>query len=177
MVPRTANHEAPTVSRETTIYGTPEWAPKIAADIDRARHSVTISAISAQKMIGNRAGPLATLWRALAGAAARGVAVNLILPTPQKAHPATWANLDAARYAHDHGINAQLIPGPRLWHAKTCVIDQLAGWIGSGNLTDAATIRNHEFWTRTDSPDFVADLREMIHDAAGLSHHHHGKRA
>jgi phosphatidylserine/phosphatidylglycerophosphate/cardiolipin synthase-like enzyme len=152
-----------------TIHTTPGWASALAYDISQAEKSILIAALSGNAPTGKRAGPMAALWRELLAAPSRGVVARLVLPAPQTAHPATWANMTSATKAHAAGVHTVLIPGARLWHAKAAVIDDRIAWVGSGNLTDAAAVRNVEIWTRMNGAELATDLLDIIFREAEIS--------
>jgi phosphatidylserine/phosphatidylglycerophosphate/cardiolipin synthase-like enzyme len=127
---------------------TASWARDLADDIAAATSSVTISALSMLPPHRAGSGPWPRLWQALIAAAARKLLVTIYLPMPQRAHPATRGNARAAAIAHHAGVRVILIPGPRLLHAKSAVIDARLTYIGSGNFTAAACGPNHEIYAR-----------------------------
>lgn len=125
-----------------------QWAAPLALDLDAARESILISALSLHPMRKVSASNIGRLWLGLAGAVARGVAVDFILPAPARSHPATAINGQAAEALHAIGARCHFAPPARLLHAKTAVIDRATVWIGSGNWTAAATAHNHEAYLR-----------------------------
>lgn len=144
-----------------------QWASLLAHDLEGARESITLTALSAQPTEPHSLTPIAAVWRALTAAASRGVACRLILAAPQTAHPATAINRSAARWAEHRKIACYLVPGPSLLHAKTCTIDDRLAWIGSGNLTIAASATNKECWARIDSGIIAARLAAKHADWLG----------
>lgn len=137
---------------------TPTWPALLAHDVIEARRSITLTSLSLLIPGASAGNPFAALFRCLVAAAARGVRVEIFLAAPSKAHPATAQNATMARRAHDQGVIVCLVPGPRLLHAKTALLDGRVAWAGSGNLTAAASTHNHEFFLRTCDQDAVAQL-------------------
>jgi phosphatidylserine/phosphatidylglycerophosphate/cardiolipin synthase-like enzyme len=134
------------------------WAAPLAADIAAARESVTITALSFQPPRRKHSGALAVLWNAIAAAIANGATVTVVLPAPNRTHPAAAFNAIAATALHALGARSRLINSTRLLHAKTAVIDKRILWIGSGNWTTAATTHNHEAYLRVISPKLADHL-------------------
>lgn len=126
------------------------WAQAIARECEQARHSIGISAISMYPPLRRAETEFCALWDAWTEAARRGVAVTFYLPVAQQQHPATLRNRHAANIAHDAGMRTRFVPGPRLLHAKSVVIDLKSVWIGSGNMTSMAAGSNHEFYVHFD---------------------------
>jgi len=145
------------------------WPLLMAADINTAKHSIRASALSMLPPVDTKRGPWPELWSAYLAAIDRGITVDVWLAAPQSAHPATRANGNAARYAHAHGIGIHQINGPRLMHAKCCLIDLTTVWIGSGNLTAAACGPNHEFWLRVISPTLAVKIDGHLRDLVATS--------
>jgi len=145
------------------------WAHCLADDINHARFSIMLSALSFLAPTPTARGPWPELWTAIKTAAKRRVTTEIFLPTPQLAHPATRQNATEAHKLHDLGVTVHLIPGPRLLHAKCAVIDAEITWIGSGNLTAAACGPNHELYARIVSPlqatSAAAFLAHLLHPA------------
>jgi phosphatidylserine/phosphatidylglycerophosphate/cardiolipin synthase-like enzyme len=134
------------------------WAAPMKADVDAARWHIAMSAISIQPPRSKTPGDWPRLWAALCAAAARGVTVDLYVPRPTPQHPATRFNSYTASEAAAAGIHCHLIRGPRLLHCKSLVVDGRFVWIGSGNFTSAACHHNIEAYTRSDRPDFAAQV-------------------
>ncbi len=143
------------------------WAAKQADDIAAAQHSITMTAISALPPTRNARGVWPAWWAALTDAARRGVDVQMILPAPSRAHPATRANARTAERLAAAGVRPVLVPGPRLLHAKTALIDDAIVWCGSGNYTAAAAHHNYEAYTRTTDPQMVAAIAAFHHGLRG----------
>lgn len=129
-----------------------EWAEPLAADIAAAQSSLLVTALSLHPMRKVSASPLGRLWLEIAGAAARGLLINFILPAPSRSHPATAMNGQAADALRAVGARCHFAPPARLLHAKTACIDARITWIGSGNWTAAAASHNHEAYVRTVCP-------------------------
>jgi phosphatidylserine/phosphatidylglycerophosphate/cardiolipin synthase-like enzyme len=72
--------------------------------------------------------------------------------------PATRGNYGAGRACTAAGIHIHYVTGNRLLHAKTCIIDKHAIWIGSGNFTAAAAHHNHEAYLRADCAKIAAEI-------------------
>ncbi|HEY6022158.1 MAG TPA: phospholipase D-like domain-containing protein, partial [Candidatus Paceibacterota bacterium] len=149
----------------TTLHVT-NWAGALADACERASKSITISAISMFPPLRNSEAEFSRLWRAWVSAAARGVTVLIFLPTPQPAHPATMRNASAAAIAYKSDIQCRFIPGPRLLHAKSIVIDGEQVWIGSGNMTAAAALTNHEFYVQFESRECATRIEQYLDNIA-----------
>lgn len=147
------------------------WAAAMAHDIAAAELSVTITALSMLPPRHDNATDWATWWRALTAAAARGARINVALPTPHIAHPATLRNAAAAAALRDIGAAAVLLPATNLLHAKSALIDANIAWVGSGNMTAAAAHHNIEIYIRTTDHRTALQLeglqRQIIH--AGIT--------
>ena len=138
------------------------WASRLARDIANASDRVTISALSMLHPTPTARGPWPELYNALITARARAIRVEMFLAAPQAPHPATRQNATTAAHAHERGITVHLIPGPRLLHAKCCIIDDAITWIGSGNLTAAACGPNHELYGRIESQAIAQQTRDAL---------------
>lgn len=136
------------------------WAAAMALDCNEAKTQIVLSALSLLPPRTTTAGEWPDLWRALTGAAGRGVDVQLYLAKPNAINPATKQNYSTADTASAAGIKCRLLPGPRLLHCKSLVVDSLIVWIGSGNFTAAAAHFNHEAYTRSVRADFAAMMLE-----------------
>ena len=159
LAPGTALRAQPAPAMLTTTAHYSAWSREIAADIAKARASITLTAISCLPPRGKSLTDFGRLWAALAASAAAGCRLRFILPAPQRAHAATLRNGAAAEAIRDIGGECTLITGSRLLHAKTVLVDDAIGWCGSGNWTAAAAHYNHECWIRTTDPAAVATLR------------------
>lgn len=144
------------------------WADALRADCERATMSITISAISMQPPRSAGSTPWKLLWRAWEKAAARGVLVQIYLPTPSRSHPATHGNTDAAIQAVKAGMFVSFVPQPRLLHAKSITIDNETCWIGSGNMTAAAAHHNHEIYIRFDNMPIARKIKEWLKTIANI---------
>lgn len=136
-----------------------KWAEPLAADIDAAQHSILITALSFHPPRSDADKPINWLWRAVKNAAARGVQVEMILPAPSRAHPATAMNGQAAERLRAAGCLYHFAPPGRLLHAKTAVMDARLVWVGSGNWTAAAAAYNHEAYLRIESAELARKMR------------------
>ncbi len=152
---------------DITIFD--KWAQAMTDDCAKAQTSITISAISCLPPLGKKGGIFGAMINAWKAAAQRGCKVTIYLPTPQKAHPATVRNAHTAETLHAHGIQTRFIPPPNLLHAKTCIIDHLTCWIGSGNFTAAAAHHNHEIYVRFDSKDAAQKIETRWQTISGES--------
>jgi phosphatidylserine/phosphatidylglycerophosphate/cardiolipin synthase-like enzyme len=157
--PHTAPHSDPAAQ---VTFLPAAWASHLTLDILDAQTSITLSALSMLHPHTNAPGPWPDLWRALISARSRGRSVHIYLAQAQLAHPATRQNPTTAAYAHTLRFNVHLVPGPRLLHAKSCIIDQRVLWIGSGNFTAAACGPNHEFYVRIISPPLANAALEAL---------------
>lgn len=144
-----------------------EWAQLMAADIAAAKLCVYVSSLSLHPPRRSSTTNIALLWTALERATLNRVTVNMYLPSPSKAHPATAMNQSAAERLHAIGVKVIFLPTVRLLHAKTVSIDDKIAWVGSGNWTAAATAHNREAYLRTTSPAIARRLAmHWIHEAA-----------
>lgn len=134
------------------------WAARMRADCDAAGDSITISALSCQPPKTKTPGQWPALWESWIQAAARGVRVTLLLPKPSNQHGATVSNGRTAEHAAKCDIRTHLIPGPRLLHCKSLIVDKRILYIGSGNFTSAAAHHNYEAYIRVDSEPLAAQL-------------------
>jgi phosphatidylserine/phosphatidylglycerophosphate/cardiolipin synthase-like enzyme len=134
------------------------WPLELARDFDAANRSIIMTALSflPPRTIKNEM--FSKLWLAIATASRRGVAVQVALPAPTVAHPATLRNEAAARDLAAIGATTVLVPATNLLHAKTVCIDARLAWVGSGNYTAAAAHHNRECWMRTTDERAVASL-------------------
>jgi phosphatidylserine/phosphatidylglycerophosphate/cardiolipin synthase-like enzyme len=139
------------------------WAGQIATDVDAARTSIVISAISCLPPITPNTGLWSRLWRSYTNAAERGVSVTFILPRPAAAWPATLGNLRAASRMHLDKMSCRFVDSSKLLHAKSVTIDNQILWIGSGNQTGAAANHNHEFYVRSISPENAKAVVEYLY--------------
>lgn len=133
---------------ETSLL-TSGWCEVLCRKIEASSESVTLTAMSCLPPARPNISDFSRLFAVAAAAAARGVRVEFILPTAQPQHPATLRNLASARYLHDQGISLHLVKPPRLLHAKTALIDSRLAFVGSGNLTPAASAQNFEAFILT----------------------------
>jgi len=136
------------------------WAAPLAADIDAARSSILISTLSMHPPRTQSGNNLCRLFDALAAAAARGLAVDVIMAAVSGSHPATSFNHAAAASLASMGCRAHFAMPARLLHAKTAVIDSFIVWVGSGNWTAAAATFNHEAYIRAESSVMAASMLE-----------------
>lgn len=141
----------------TSILWQP-WSPPMAADVDIARHAITITALSLLPPRTLKNELFSRWWLSLASASRRNVAITVALPAPCVAHPATLRNIAAAADLANIGAACVLIPPANLLHAKTMRIDDAIAWVGSGNMTAAAHHHNRECWMRTDDKRAVEEL-------------------
>lgn len=142
----------------TTSAHSIDWALRIADDINEAERAVLMTALSFLPPRTLKLDAFCKLWIAIAAAADRGVAVQVALPMPALAHPATLRNDTAAAALRAAGAVVVLVPTINLLHAKTVVIDARIAWVGSGNMTAAAAHHNRECWLRTIDARAVAEV-------------------
>lgn len=155
----------------TTSIFFDRWALHLALDISAAQRSVIMTALSLLPPRTLKPDDFSGVWLALAAAVRRGVAVQMALPSPTVAHPATLRNDAAAAALRDIGAVPIMVPPINLLHAKTVSIDSRIAWVGSGNFTAAAAHHNRECWSRTHEPSAVAELagfHARCFDAAGF---------
>ena len=144
-------------SAPISLHGS-DWAVAMSTDCEAAHHSILITALSMHAPTKNAMGNWPRLWRSWVAASQRGCSVQVILPAPCSAHAATLRNPLAGRALADVGITINYVSGPRLLHAKTCIIDTSIAWVGSGNFTAAAAHHNFEEYIRAESPQIAAEL-------------------
>jgi len=138
------------------------WAAAVAKDCDKAKTQISISAISMFPPLRQSDADFFSLWLSWKNAAARNVRVCFYLPTQQPAHPATLRNSHAGRIAWENKMHVRFVPGPRLLHAKSIVVDSESCWIGSGNMTAAAALNNHEFYVNFGSNECAARIESYL---------------
>jgi len=166
MVPTTGNAKPlPAHSNMIDLY-TSGWALAVAKDCDKAKTKISISAISMFPPLRQSDADFFALWMAWKNAAARNVRVCFFLPTQQPAHPATLRNSHAGKIAWENKMHVRFVPGPRLLHAKSIVIDSASCWIGSGNMTAAAALNNHEFYVNFNNNDCAARIESYLDSIA-----------
>jgi phosphatidylserine/phosphatidylglycerophosphate/cardiolipin synthase-like enzyme len=149
---------------------TQDWSTALRRDIEAATLCVALSSLSMLPPTPRQTGAWPALWHALVAAPGRGIACTIVLPKPTSVHPATLQNYKAATMLTAARVRVLWCPGPRLLHAKTCVIDKLIAWVGSGNFTQAAAAHNHEAWTRLADPAIAAHLDRFILALAADTH-------
>lgn len=145
---------------DTTTLHLSHWAEAMTADCGRAQSEIVLSALSLLPPRTSTAGEWPALWEALKAACKKKVKVEIYLPKPNAINPATKANYTTAAAAEAAGMICRLLPGPRLLHCKSMVIDRQIVWIGSGNFTAAAAHFNHEAYTRSVRADFACAMLE-----------------
>ena len=105
--------------------------------------------------------PAKDLRKALEAAAARGVRVELILPSQLD----TWVALEAGRSYYDEllsaGVHIHEIEG-RLLHAKTATIDGVWSTVGSTNLDYRSLDHNDELNLVVLGPDFASSMEQAF---------------
>ena len=141
-------------------YHGEDWAGKMADECSKAKYSIHLSATSLHAPTPNGTGAWPRLWNTWVEAAARAVQVRIWLPAPSPIHPATRGNSTAGDKILAKGMWVHYVTGPRLLHAKTCIIDGEIIWIGSGNFTAAAAHHNHETYLRATCPAIAKQIIE-----------------
>lgn len=136
-----------------------EWASEMTKDIKNAKSRVCLTAMSCQQPHGEKPTPYHVLYNAIKAAARRGVHVDVWLPDSHTAHPATLKNRNTAANLAAAGVIVHLVRGGQLLHAKTCAIDDEIAWVGSGNLTAAASHHNYEAFLRAVCPNTARNIR------------------
>jgi len=139
-------------------YHSTAWAAALTLASAAAKKSIHLSALSLLPPTPNATGTWPELWRTWCAAAQRGVTVDLWLPTPCHAHPATRANFRAGEACAKNGIKIHYVNPSKLLHAKTAVVDEQIAWIGSGNFTAAAAHHNHEAYIEVHSAKIAREI-------------------
>ena len=104
--------------------------------------------------------PDRAMQRRLIGAAGRGVDVRLLLPAKTDAWLVRWAS---------HAAYAQLLANgvrifeyqPRILHAKTMLVDNRWGMVGTSNLDYRSLRDNYEINLLSHAPSLCADLERQ----------------
>ena len=104
--------------------------------------------------------PDQTLLMALALAARRGVAVDLLLPAKSNHHLADIARHAALRELTNAGARVWLLPG--MLHAKAVLIDHDFALAGSSNLDERSLFLNYELMVAFYDPAVVIRFAEWI---------------
>lgn len=107
------------------------------------------------------------IFRALKGAARRGVDVQLMVPNSPDWRMVRFAN--SSFYARALRSGMRIFEyGPDFIHAKTCVIDDAWAYIGSTNIDSLSLLLNYEADIASTDKKFVAELKS--HFAGDLIH-------
>lgn len=102
--------------------------------------------------------PDGRLFRALKGAARRGVDVRLIVPNSPDWKMVRFAN--SSYYARALRAGIRIFEyGPEFIHAKTSVVDDSWACVGSSNLDSLSLLLNYEADLSGTNKDFVAELK------------------
>ncbi len=105
--------------------------------------------------------PDGRIFRALKGAARRGVDVRLMVPSSLDWRLVRFGNTSFYNRALRAGIKI-LEFGPEFNHAKTCAIDDVWGCVGSSNMDNLSLLFNYEADLSGTDPLFVSDLRNIF---------------
>jgi cardiolipin synthase len=103
------------------------------------------------------------IFRALKGAARRGVDVRIIVPNSPDWKIVRFANTSFYARALRVGIRIMEF-GPQFNHAKTCVIDDAWACVGSSNMDSLSLLLNYEADLAGTDSKFVADLKNIFED-------------
>jgi phosphatidylserine/phosphatidylglycerophosphate/cardiolipin synthase-like enzyme len=112
-------------------------------------------------------GPVRSLLQALADAAGRGVAVNVLLDrgTDRTTGQPDDKHADAAAWLRGHGVQVRLDELDRTTHAKVLVVDGRYCVIGSHNWTRSALTGNREASVLIDDPAIASQLEAWVAEA------------
>jgi len=111
--------------------------------------------------------PSIKIFASLTKAARRGVDVRILLPGLSDVRIANIATGSTFVLALNAGIKLYFYDDRTILHAKTGVIDDVWGSIGSANIDNLSLLLNYEGNIRSSDPDFIAELkRQFLEDLA-----------
>jgi len=113
--------------------------------------------------------PSILIFTALVRAAERGVDVRIIVPGSSDVRIADIATGSYFLLALNAGIKLYRYDEKRILHAKTGVIDDAWGTVGSANIDNLSMLLNFEGNVRSSNPAFIAELKQQFMDDISLS--------
>lgn len=145
-----------------TLHHAPDWLGGIIRDIDSARHSVFIAAMTAHAPPPRNRSLLLDFYASLLAAKKRGVRIYVRLALLARSQNASIGNAQARAFLAAHGIDCALLAPGGILHAKCYVIDRQIAWVGSGNLTEQSALRNAELMARIECPIVAQDAIDFL---------------
>jgi len=106
--------------------------------------------------------PSVLLFTALQRAALRGVDVRILIPGLSDVRIADIASGSYILLALHAGIKIYRYDEKRILHAKTGIIDDAWGSIGSTNIDNLSLLFNFEGNIKSSHPDFIAELKHQF---------------
>jgi cardiolipin synthase len=108
--------------------------------------------------------PSVLLFTALQRAALRGVDVRILIPERSDVRIADIASGSYVLLALHAGIKIYHYDEKRILHAKTGIIDDIWGSIGSANIDNLSLLFNFEGNIKSSDPDFIAELKHQFEE-------------
>jgi cardiolipin synthase len=108
--------------------------------------------------------PSVKIFRSLTKAARRGVDVRILVPEHSDVHVTDIAAGSYFLLALRAGIKIYQYGGGRILHAKTGVIDDVWGSVGSANIDNLSLLLNLEGNIKSLDQDFIAELKRQFLD-------------
>lgn len=108
--------------------------------------------------------PSVKIFRSLTKAARRGVDVRILLPARSDVHIVDIAAGSYFLLALRAGIKIYRYGGGRILHAKTGIIDDIWGSVGSANIDNLSLLLNLEGNVKSLDQDFIAELKRQFLD-------------
>lgn len=103
------------------------------------------------------------MQRRLIGAARRGVDVRLLVPGKTDIRLVRWASHAVYARLLSHGVRIFEYQ-PRILHAKTMLVDEAQGMVGTANLDYRSLRDNYELNLLSSDPEFLARLHSQYRD-------------
>lgn len=119
-----------------------DWAPTMCAYIESARESVTLAQYSISTRWDSRPAASGNIWAALLAAPARGLLCRAVLARHKPGGSTPFFNEAAADKMTEEKWMLRRTRPAKLLHAKLCIVDRKAVFIGSHNLTKSAAQSN-----------------------------------
>jgi len=111
--------------------------------------------------------PSVLLFTALQRAALRDVDVRILIPEHSDVRIADIASRSYVLLALHAGIKLYHYDEKRILHAKTGVIDDVWGSVGSANIDNLSLLLNFEGNIKSSDPDFIAALKRQFEEDLG----------
>lgn len=121
-----------------------QFYPVAMALLEDARKSVDICTFKFEFSTRPAARELNRLILKLYTLAGSGIPVRVLLNTTRAKSGLTKINEHAARELKKQGVDVRTLPDDRCQHAKTLVVDNCTGLIGSHNWTPKSLTENYE---------------------------------